>query len=220
MKKISSIIITIALLLTSVFVTNAYATDIPDSNTVPVVGVYNYSQTSPLSGETYFLGSRKVGKFTYDIYRYYGNWYAIFGLDLSLPCYKGSSAMTLHQTMSKTYSAQLAYEFSQSVGGTASAQIFEITASVTNSVAVTVEMTFGVESGVSYGLINTDPIGYYKIGVCHNIYRHSVHMYNDSIEYYSLADVGVYYDMPTPVGVAYHALLYSPTSSSTGYGKY
>lgn len=220
MKKFSSIIITIALLLTSVFATNAYATDIPDSNTVPVVGVYNYSQTSPMSGETYFLGSRKVGQFTYEVNRYYGDWYAIFGLDLSLPCYKGASAMTLHQTMSKTYSAQLAYEFSHSVGGTADAKIFEITTSITNSIAVTVGMTFGVESGVSYSLESTAFTGYYKIGVCHDIYRHSVRKYNDSIEYYSLTDEGVYYDMPTPIGVPYHALLYSATSSSTGYRIY
>lgn len=59
MKKFSSIIITIALLLTSVFATNAYATDIPDSNTVPVVGVYNYSQTSPSQAKHIFLAHAK-----------------------------------------------------------------------------------------------------------------------------------------------------------------
>lgn len=220
MKKISSIIITIALLLTSVFVTSAYATDIPDSNTVPVVGVYNYSQTSPLSGETYFLGSRKIGPITYEVNRYYGDWYAIFGLDLSLPCYKGASAMTLTQTISQTYTAQLAYEFSHSVGGTADAKIFEVTTSITNSVSATVSKSFSIERSVSYELEKTDPVGYYKIGVCHDIYRHSVRVYNDSIEQYSLTDEGIYYDMPTPRGVAYNALLHSATSSSTGYGKY
>lgn len=219
MKKISSIIITIALLLTSVFVTSAYATDIPDSNTVPVVGVYNYSQTSPLSGETYFLGSRKVGRFTYEVDRYTGDWYAILGLDLSLPCYKGASSLTITQTIGQTYAAQLGYEFSQSVGGTADAKIFEITASITNSVSVTAQVSFDVTSSVTYGLINTDPVGYYKIGVCYDIYRHKVRRY-DEIEYYSSTGTCTIFDMPTPKNDAYYALLYSATSSSTGYGKY
>ncbi len=221
MKKFYSIIITIAFLITSVFFTNAYATDIEtlSLDTSFVVGVYNYSQVPSTSGETYFIGSRKVGRFTYEVNRYYGDWYALLNLDLSTPCFKGSSAMELTQTIGRTYSAQLAYEFSHAVGGTVNAEIFEITSSITNSVAVTFQVSFEMANSVSYQLDDTKPVGYYKIGVCHDLYRHSVRQYIESAEYASLTDTGVYYEMPTPEGIAYYALLYS-TSSGSGYKKY
>lgn len=213
-KKSFLFIMVMSLLVTSVLSVNVSAADTAEANLniVPVVGVYNYSQVSPASSDTYYLGTSTKGSYSYEVNRYYGDWYAIFNMDLSLPYYKGTTAMTVEQTIGRTYSAQSAYEFSTSVGGTASVEILEITGSVTNSVSFTTGVSFEVSSSVSYDIERTDSSGYYKIGVCHDIYRHRVDKYYGTTK---MAE----YDMPTPRGIAYYALLYS-TESGSGYRKY
>lgn len=211
-----AIICFIAVVVLSVFCIpgSVYATDVEDetnSDDELVVGVYNYDAIMP-AADTYYLGRKYSGIYNYDVYRYYGDWYAIFNLDLSLPRYKGSTAMQLYQSMSKTYAAQTAYAFSSSVGGTAGLEIFELTKSITNTVSYSTTVSFGVEDGVTYILEVGDRTGYYKIGVCHDIYRHRVDKMHNSALVMS-------YDMPTPRGVAYSALLYSKESGS-GYSKY
>lgn len=212
-KKISSFIIVMSFLILFISSINVYAADDESSetNSTPVVGVYNYSPVSPASSDTYYLGSCTIGGYTYKVNRYYGDWYAIFDLDLSVPYYKGTTAMMVTQTLSKTYSSQTAYEFSISLGGTASTEIIDLTSSITNSVSHTTSVSFEVTSSVSYEIERTDSVGYYKIGVCHDIYRHRVE------EYYGTNLINEY-DMPTPRGIAYYALLYS-SSSDSGYRK-
>lgn len=215
-KKFISVIMVMSFLVTSVFSAGAYAANdsIEELNIEPVVGVYNDSPVAPTSGSTYLLGTRTALGCKYYIYRYYGNWYAIFGnLDLCMPCYKGSAATSITQTMSKTYSSQTAYEFSTSMGGNATIDVLEITRSVTGGVSRTTEVSFDLEYSISFNLEKDDKVGYYKIGVCHDIYRHEVLGYMEDDILIAKCD------MSTPNGVAYYALLYS-TSSGSGYAKY
>lgn len=215
MKKIVLFIVIISLFITSLLSFSTSAANLSDdeSNIIPVVGVYDYSQVSSASSnDTYYLGSCTSGIFTYKVNRYYGNWYAIFNLDLSHPCYKGSTALTITQTIARTYSSQTTFEFSASIGGTASAEIISLTASLTGTVSSTMGVSFEISSSVSYNIASTDSSGYYKIGVCHDIYRHKVEKYNGTTKLYE-------YDMPTPRGTAYYALLYS-TDSSSGYSRF
>ena len=213
-KKIFLSIMVMSLLATSVLSVNVSAADVSEEelNIVPVVGVYNYSQVSPASSDTYYLGTCTVGNFSYEVNRYYGDWYAIFNMDLSLPCYKRTTAMTVSQTIGQSYSSQTSYEFSVSMGGTASAEIIDITNSVTNGMSYTSSAAFEIASGVSYHIEATDSVGYYKIGVCHDIYRHTVNKY-----YRDMAMDE--YDMPIPSGIPYHALLFS-TENDSGYRQY
>ena len=213
-KKSFLAVMAMLLLVTSVLSANVSASEPEetDMNIVPVVGVYNYSQVSPASSNTYYLGTKTNGNYTYEVNRYYGNWYAIFNMDLSMPYYKGTTAMTVEQTIARSYGSQSAYEFSTSTGGTASVEVIEITKSITNTVSYTTSVSFELSSSVSYDIERTDSSGYYKIGVCHDIYRHRVDEYYGATKIYE-------YDMPTPKGVAYCALLYS-TQSGSGYHKY
>lgn len=213
-KKISLAIMSIAFLSMSVFSVNVFAEDNSSSESEDgfVIGVYNYSQVSPESSDTYYIGECDIGGNRYEVNRYYGDWYAILALDLSYPYYKGTTAMTVAQTMSKSYNSQAAYQFSTAMGGTANAEIFSMTSTITNTVSYTTGVRFDISSNVTYQIGRDDDTGYYKIGVCHDIYRHRVDKYSGS-------SLVAQYDMPTPKGIAYFALLYSNVSDS-GYHKY
>lgn len=219
-KKVLAIILSVFILSASVLSTNIFAVQ-TGTYADNIVGVYNYDPVSVASeSNTYYLATVNINKnICMDIYKYYGDWYAMYNLALSLPVYKGAYETTIHQTISQTISAQSAFAFGTSIGGTASAECYGVGAEVCGGLSTTIETTFGIEAGMEYGVeITVDaeaPSGYYKIGICQNIYRHNIFV--RPIVGPTSSDYT--YDMPFAYDAPYYALLYSSSSSSTGYGR-
>jgi hypothetical protein len=130
-----------------------------------------------------------------------------------MPAYKGSTALSLTQSFERSVEAQVAFDFGTSIGGTASAEIYSLCVEVCSGLAITIGMSFSLQNAVTYEISQDEPTGYYKIGICQNIYRHTVH------EIISIDEQNIY-DMPLAYDAPYLALLYSDSSSSSGYRRY
>jgi hypothetical protein len=184
-------------------------------------GVYDYSkkginssqQQKSSPNDYYLFTTMTIGNTVYNVYRYYGNWYAILGgLDLSLPIYKGNTSASITQQYSKSYYSESSYNFGITIGGNAPMSIYQAAIQCNVGSATTQGRSFSVSFAVTYNIAVTDPAGYYKMGVCYDLNRHCVKSTGTSIVYE--------YDMPFSKDIPYIALLYCPSSSSGPYYKY
>lgn len=180
------------------------------SNPTPI-GVFDYNKEP----NSRYIGMDYVGPVyylddTYYVYKYNGDLYAIHDLDLSYPAYKNSSVLTLSQTMSKTYYSESASSFSSSFGASVDKGFVQASLELTECVSRTRGKEFALSSECSYIIDSDDPVGYYKIGVCHNVSKFFVRV----------GATPATFEMVLPrEDMPYFALLYCSNSPSGTYER-
>ena len=156
-------------------------------------------------------------------YRYYvykdpDRWYVMFsGKDICPPYYhvENQSALTLSYTISVSYSSQTAVEFAYQFGCTVSAEVIEITTEAGHGVTQTSGYSIAATGGIAAHVPVDAPTGYYKMTLCHDFNSYRFDKYkNGQTTLISSDTAGI------PYGVPYLAVLYSPTSSGSGYSIY